>query len=476
MILKSILLKNYKSIVEVEINLKKVNKSNTFALLGINESGKSSILKAISFIQKKELKYPIDFNDKSKPIEIKFIYKLGDIDEENLLNSLNDAYENMPKQFLKKGNIEPVVVSKEIKNISQLTEIKEYKINYKNKVVKGYKLEGDKIKISKNDEINLDKILDGYFKGFEHKILFWKSEDKYLISNRIDLRQFAANPKGISIPLFNCFSLIGIKENQIQREISSLNNPTSIYNIVQRLNDAVTEHIRKVWKGHPILLKFNINNNIISLLVEDEGVNYDAKVTSQRSDGFRQFISFLLTISIENKSEKLENTILLLDEPEMHLHPTAQINLLKEFLNITSNKDANNIIFYATHSNYLIDKSNLDRSFNVVKFKNTKTIVKTISKTQTSYSEINYEIFDIATNDYHNELYGYIEYIDKTKLTAIPKDRDWVNTKTNRTERVSLPTYIRHSIHHPENTVNRKFTENSLRKSIKLLRKIKTEL
>ena len=49
--LASIILKNYKSIEELEIEIKEIDGSFTYALLGINESGKSSILKAISYFE-----------------------------------------------------------------------------------------------------------------------------------------------------------------------------------------------------------------------------------------------------------------------------------------------------------------------------------------------------------------------------------------------------------------------------------------
>ena len=100
------------------------------------------------------------------------------------------------------------------------------------------------------------------------------------------------------------------------------------------------------------------------------------------------------------------------------------IQLLKEEFVVD-----NNIVFYATHSNYLIDKSNLNRSFKVKKADNIETKLEKISKTQTSYSEINFEIFNIPTNNYHNELYGFIEENNKAKLNNLKKD-----TKQNRIE------------------------------------------
>lgn len=477
--LKKILISNYKSIESVEIPINRINGSQTFSLLGINESGKSSILKAISIIDNSDLKYPLDFGDSNKSVEISFHYTLESYENKELIEHIEKEF-SAPKKFTNQIVIELIELKKSVENKAALEETKSQSITFKNYVIKGFSFVSNKIVTDKDGEIYLedffDENLSDYFWDEKHSIIFWKSEDKYLISGSVNLATFAENPENISIPLLNCFRLIGIKEKDIPREIAKLSNPTAITNLIDRFNDKVTEHIKKVWEGHPISIKFNINNNHISFLVEDDGVKYKAKVTSQRSDGFRQFISFLLTLSIEKRNESLSYKILLLDEPETHLHPTAQINLMDELLQITMDKDSNNIVFYATHSNYLIDKSNLNRSFKVKKIDNRRTELEQISKIKTSYSEINYEVFDIATNDYHNELYGFIEANDKSRLSEIEKDRDWYNDRLKKMEKVSIATYVRHSIHHPENEHNQKVRENTLRKSIRVLREIKDSL
>ncbi|MEO0685030.1 MAG: AAA family ATPase [Cyanobacteria bacterium J06649_11] len=479
--LKKIIIRNYKSIESLEVPITRVNGSLTFSLLGVNESGKSSILKAISFIERKDIVYPLDFHDKDKRIKVTYCYELDAKEIADLKLFLQEKFE-APATFTRQIEIKTLHLTKEFSSTNSANESKDVWIEFEREEITSYSYQGGKIVPDNTANTNIalnsffNTALPEYFWKKVHTVVFWKSEPKYLITSAINLQQFSGNPRGISIPLLNCFELIGVQESRIASKIAELNDPAAIYNLEQRLNDKVTEHISKVWYGHPILLKFKINNNHLSLLVEDEGVSYDAKVTSQRSDGFRQFISFLLTISIESSNEKLNNTILLLDEPETHLHPTAQLNLRDELLKITRKREDNNLVFYATHSNYLIDKSNLNRSFKVRKVDNVKTELLKIPRTQTSYSEINFEIFDIPTNDYHNELYGFIEANDQSKLDALPKDKVWVREPTRRTFNVSLSTYIRHSIHHPENQLNRKFTEASLRKSIRILRKIKEEI
>ena len=121
----------------------------------------------------------------------------------------------------------------------------------------------------------------------------------------------------------------------------------------------------------------------------------------------------------------------------------------------------------------MIDKNHIDRCFRVVKQGNKITKLEKIKGQDSSYSEVNYEVFGIPTNDYHNELYGYLEDVEKAKLENLSKNRSRYNEKTETTEKVSLATYIRHSIHHPENTKNKKFTSEELVESIETLRELK---
>jgi hypothetical protein len=59
---------------------------------------------------------------------------------------------------------------------------------------------------------------------------------------------------------------------------------------------------------------------------------------------------------------------------------------------------------------------------------------------------------------------------------AYSKPCKWKNKKNNGAETdVSLATYIRHSIHHPENSLNVKFTPEELQQSIEKLRELKYE-
>lgn len=473
--LNSIKIKNFRSLKELQINIDKLNESYTYSLLGINESGKTSILKAIDFYDSKIIKYPEDFFENTKSVEVEFYYELSKETLEDILND-SDTLLLIPDELKKLLSIKEVKIKREhtidglnkvINTFDQIYKFPEY--TFKNNMIIKKETESDSDFIF-NDFIN-ENYPESFWK-YSHKIILWRSTPEYLILDSIDLIKFGEKPREISVPLLNCFKLIGIDEEKIKDTISKLNTPIAIHNIQNKLSDDVTTHIKQVWPEHPIKIKFQISDQKITFLVEDENVNYKAKTTEQRSDGFKQFISFLLTLSIENANNELSQTILLIDEPEVHLHPPAQINLLKELIQITSNSK-NNIVFFATHSNYMIDKENLNRSYKVIKIDNEYTKIERLQDRKTTYSEVNFEVFEICTNDYHNELYGYLEDVEKLKLDSLSKSKSWINEKSKKTEKVSLPTYIRHSIHHPENTSNKKFTELELKKSILQLRQLK---
>ncbi len=482
--LLSLKIKNYRSIEDETFDIAEVDGTHAFTLIGINESGKSSFLKAVSLIDNDEEKviFPKDFFDEKEPISVTLNYCLDAQEEKELKKTLEGK--GYGKDIIPLIKIAKVAVCATFDPDQGAPKKVFDQITFEKKVFSEYTLK-DGLPVKKDSEQNqADFDLENYFnsqlpKYFwkkAHSIIFWKSDSKHLINEQINLNTFAAAPDKTSIPLMNCFELADVRADDIPAQVNKLRtDPAEINDLQEKLGDRVTAHIKKVWPKHPVTIKFQINNMFLSFLVEDEKVKYQSKTPDQRSDGFRQFISFLLTISAESAIDQLSNSLLLLDEPETHLHPQAQECLREELIKITRN-DNNNIVFFATHSNYMIDKNHIDRCVRVLKQSNKKTKLERIKLDNSSYSEVNYEVFGIPSSDYHNELYGYLEDVDKPKLDFLQKSKKWKNKKKGTTEDVSLATYIRHSIHHPENTQNPKFTTKELQESIEKLRKLKQEV
>lgn len=79
----------------------------------------------------------------------------------------------------------------------------------------------------------------------------------------------------------------------------------------------------------------------------------------EKSLGFRWFFSFLLFTHFQRASSG-SGCIFLFDEPASHLHPKAQMKLLENFKSLAENGNA---IIYSTHSHYLINPLWLERAY-----------------------------------------------------------------------------------------------------------------
>lgn len=88
---------------------------------------------------------------------------------------------------------------------------------------------------------------------------------------------------------------------------------------------------------------------------DDRRPNVDIELES-RSKGFQWFFSFYLLFLVESE-EGHKDAVLLLDEPGLHLHPTAQQDLISFFERLSED----NPLIYTTHSPFLIDGEHIHR-------------------------------------------------------------------------------------------------------------------
>ncbi len=88
---------------------------------------------------------------------------------------------------------------------------------------------------------------------------------------------------------------------------------------------------------------------------DDRRPDVDIELES-RSKGFQWFFSFYLVFLVES-DECHKDAVLLLDEPGLHLHPTAQQELMGFFETLSKN----NQLIYTTHSPFLIDGEHIHR-------------------------------------------------------------------------------------------------------------------
>lgn len=515
--LQEITIENYRSIKKVSIDIaEREDSSFAYGFIGINEAGKSSILKAIGLkdglVDSLGTKLPLanDFRVKGSEITVTYRYKISQKENKDLYEILSkEKVAAEPEQVPDAATAEPTEQQVEaVQEVNPQEDIEKTKSKLPNVLNVDYMISfskaGDEpaytVSIYDSDqeiEVSNKDAFGEAFSDTVHKTIFWTAEDRYLISEPISIEQFTADAN-FSIPLRNCFRLAAIQENEITQKLTEAqSDSTECEYLEKELGEKVTEHIKSAWPNHPIEITFKIMDGHINFHVKDVGAKGKAQTSSMRSDGFKQFVSFLLTVAAENRNEELQNAILLLDEPETHLHPKAQEYLLTQLVNIT-NSGKNNLVFFATHSNYMIDKKDLGRYYRVEKNKDEnsseQTEVKPFDSKQTTYAEVSYRVFDVLDEQYHNEMYdklrdAFIEeknsqekdetkHIDSlginpfdeqyfSQVKKLQKNSKDTSKPSNKNAKVTLPTFVRNCIHYPAN--KKSDFEEKLKESIDTL-------
>lgn len=187
----------------------------------------------------------------------------------------------------------------------------------------------------------------------------------------------------------------------------------------------------------------------------------------------------------------LDKGVVLIDEPELSMHPKWQKRILDFYRNLfnVDNKQMSQLIV-ATHSQYVLSSSLADPI-------NTKVIILSHNDNSTRSesikqfalsprvtSEINYAAFGITSEDYLLALYCYIQelcnYDTIKKIDSFLEEQNLFSeslTKVDNSYKTTyntLPTYIRNAICHPNS--DRLYSEDDLQKSIEFLRSICFEL
>lgn len=126
--------------------------------------------------------------------------------------------------------------------------------------------------------------------------------------------------------------------------------------LLQSASTLLTKRFREWWKQGDYRFRFEADGNHFRIWVADERRPEEIELES-RSTGLQWFLSFYLVFLVESE-EAHRNSVLLLDEPGLSLHPLAQRDLSEFFDGLSET----NQILYTTHSPFLVDADHLDRA------------------------------------------------------------------------------------------------------------------
>ena len=121
-------------------------------------------------------------------------------------------------------------------------------------------------------------------------------------------------------------------------------------------SNSMTEKFATWWEQRRHKFRYQVDGEYFRVWVSDDLDPSEIEL-DQRSQGMQYFFSFFIVFLVEAKDAH-ENAILLLDEPGLHMHGTAQAKLLEFFERLSHD----NQTLYSTHSPFMIDGDHLERA------------------------------------------------------------------------------------------------------------------
>lgn len=125
--------------------------------------------------------------------------------------------------------------------------------------------------------------------------------------------------------------------------------------LLQSASARLTTEFREWWNQGDHTFDLRADGNHFRIWVADDKRPEKIELPG-RSTGLQWFFSFYLIFLVESEGRR-EDTILLLDEPGLALHPLAQRDLSRFFENLSKNSQ----ILYTTHSPFMVDSERLDQ-------------------------------------------------------------------------------------------------------------------
>lgn len=409
--LKSVEIYDFKSISYEKLEIQ----SNQICLVGKNESGKSSIISAISYLNILETELDTSLLNKGSerypkglPIIIgtfklnKSVYsKLYKLVSEHIskedLASLTKQSENCLLQIKRWGN--------GISNISISI------------------LSSGKFGLKLSDKISeLAKFYDSFFKDIYPEIEYFENEDLLIEPSTIEELLGTDN----KFETFRKLLFIGGCQ-----DFNDLNNSdigfvtTYLSNIETQLNKIFKKHYKQDQSINiKIVTAFGDKLNLIIRDSSDKSFSIN-----ERSPGFQYYFSFLVNKLYTKKVSANKNNIILLDEPGHSLHPKGAKDLLKSFDEISESSQ----ILYTTHNPFLAVRNCVDSLIFVNKSANDGTKINKkpfLNKYQLLRRELGIMLNDsFLIGDINLVVEGNTEKLAFHRLFQFEKYRDleWMN-------------------------------------------------
>jgi ABC-type Mn2+/Zn2+ transport system ATPase subunit len=389
-------IRNFKGIKNIELDLEKSPHGSIFPLVGINESGKTTLLEAInSFLpyESEDIALKRIFKEKflseeihdlvpigkkanfNGGISVKTFLKLSGNDKDKIKSFCKDSI----RFDLDIQKFEDSFSIKRLHNFENSNHLKNsnlWDIQIHGRFIRGGKKSRRLLAVGK-DRAKWLKVINFieemvpsvlYFPTFlfefPEKIFLGKTPNEE-ISNSFfrTIIQDILDSMGTNLT---------ISEHLIERARSRSKEDKDILKaLLNEMSNKVSKLMFEGWSeiightGNLKEIKIDLDGSTkkgkkhfyLTFSIRDGGLIYSIK---ERSLGFRWFFCFLLFTHVRDFISDKKGYLFLFDEPASNLHSSAQKHLLKCFESIAENGHQ---IIYSTHSQHLITPKWLENTF-----------------------------------------------------------------------------------------------------------------
>lgn len=379
-------IKNFKGIEDIRLDLKAQPQSRVQTLVGLNESGKTTILEALNFLSyKSETLDPLDLPGYS----VKDVHHLIPINKRANFNDsivIAAGYE----------------FSTEDENKIKAYLLKEFSMRLTRKIGslvinQSYKFENSKnistasvnrwtiplwvrTKGARKDRMVTQDPLAWpatvtFIKEMLPSILFFPNflfefPDKiYLEKGEVDEERHQFYRTILQDILDSIGGGVDLNTHVLERaKEGTPNAQRALESVLLKMGSHITKTVFQNWDrifkrkaGHKEIQVTAGQNEagrwFLQLRVRDANEVYEI---SERSLGFRWFFAFLLLTQYRGfRQNATRDVLFLLDEPASNLHPSAQNQLLESFGNLPGNSS----VIYTTHSHHMINPDWLEGTY-----------------------------------------------------------------------------------------------------------------
>ncbi|MCM4162147.1 MULTISPECIES: ATP-dependent endonuclease [unclassified Arenibacter] len=378
--LDRIRIKNFRSIKDETIHLDQ----NCKILVGKNEAGKSNVLKAIASVfgeysvSTKDRRKRID-NEKIDEYFVRAIVKLDQTDIDEVFQRFNMIEKTELIELKNKKSIQDLIKTKFHELIIQIDTKNDSSPFFSYWQINDNDWGTTKKVFIKNNTLSLEGDTDFNlkFKLFEYvkevyteqpiNCNYWQYKEDFLLPGTVSIDEFVKDP-GSQKALENIFTLCNRADVKQEFE-DAIEEDGDYTNLLEQISKATTKVFHSIWKDFKQTRLALIPNGKEEILIKV--VNKTNYSFEDRSDGFKKFISILLMLSTQSRSNKFDShDIILIDEPDQSLYPTSVRYLRDELLKIAEKA----LVIYTTHSQYMIDSRCIDRHLIVEKIDDITTL------------------------------------------------------------------------------------------------------